>query len=92
MIRLNVSILIEKSENRKPVVLAATELVAKSLHDKGCISYDFFASMTSDDRYMICETWDSKENLDAHIASDHFRTLVPKLQELSTMTLEEFNF
>lgn len=92
MIRLNVFLLIEKSENRKPLTDAAIELVELSLHDKGCVAYDFFSSITRDNVMMICETWRTREDLEAHMASEHFKRLVPRLQELSTMTLEEFTF
>lgn len=92
MIRLNVSLLIEESERRKPLVETATELVELSLHDKGCIDYDLYASTTQDDRFMIIETWESEEDLLRHQNSEHFRRLVPRLQELATMTLTRFNF
>lgn len=92
MIRLNVFLLIEKSENRKPLTDAAIELVELSLHDKGCVAYDFFSSITRDNVMMICETWRTREDLEAHMASEHFKRLVPRLQELSTITLEEFTF
>ena len=92
MIRLNVFLLIEKSENRKPLTDAAIELVELSLHDKGCVAYDFFSSITRDNVMMICETWRTREELEAHMASEHFKRLVPRLQQLSTMTLEEFTF
>lgn len=92
MIRLNVSLLIEKSENRKPLIDAATELVELSLRDKGCISYDLYGSLTNDDHLLICETWENKADLEAHMNSEHFKRLVPQLESLSTMTLQEFNF
>lgn len=92
MIRLNVFLLIEKSENRKPLTDAAIELVELSLHDKGCVAYDFFSSITRDNVMMICETWRTREDLEAHMASEHFKRLVPRLQQLSTVTLEEFTF
>lgn len=92
MIRLNVSILIEESENRRPLIEAATELVELSLHDKGCIAYDLYGSLTADDRLLILETWESKADLQAHMASEHFRRIVPQLESLGTLTLEEFSF
>lgn len=92
MIRLNCSLLIEESSRRKPLIEKATELVELSLHDKGCIAYDLYGSLTADDRFMIVETWESRKDLDAHMASDHFKRIVPQLQELATMTLEEFTF
>lgn len=92
MIRLNVSLLIEDSSKRKPLLETATELVEFSLKDKGCIGYDLYASTTEDDRYLIYETWESEEDLKRHMESDHFRRLVPRLEDLATMTLEKFNF
>lgn len=92
MIRLNCFILIEEEKNRKPIVEAATELVELSLHDKGCIDYDIFGSLTVDNHLMICETWKSAEDLEAHQKSEHFQRLVPRLRSLSTMTLEKFDF
>lgn len=92
MIRVNCTMLIEKSENRKPLIEAATELVELSLKDRGCIGYDLYGSLTNDDHLMIVETWKSQRDLNDHEASEHFLRLVPKLQTLSTMTLEQFDF
>ncbi len=92
MVRLNVSMIVETSENRKKLVESATDLVGFSLRDKGCISYDLYKSTTNDDRYMIIETWESEDDLQAHMASDHFKRLVPEIQKYSTMTLEKFDF
>lgn len=89
---MNVSLLIEEANNRKPLLEAATELVELSLRDKGCIDYDLYASTTEDDRYLIYETWESEEDLKRHTESEHFRRIVPRLEELSTMTLEKFDF
>ncbi|MCM1028324.1 MAG: antibiotic biosynthesis monooxygenase [Pseudoflavonifractor sp.] len=92
MIRLNCSMLIEESSRRQPLVEAATELVELSLHDEGCIAYDLYGSLTADDRLIIVETWKDEKSLKKHMESPHFKRLVPKMQELSTMTLEQFNF
>lgn len=92
MIRLNVFILIEKSENRKPLIDTAVELVSLSLHDKGVIDYDVYSSLTADDRLFICETWKDQHSLDAHMHTDHFKRLVARMEELGTLTLEKFDF
>ncbi len=92
MVRLNVSFIVEEAENKKIVIEKAIELVSFSLRDKGCISYDLYGSLTNDDRLMIVETWASKDDLKAHSESEHFKRLVPELQSLATMTLEEFDF
>lgn len=92
MIRLNCSLLLQESDNRKPLIEAATELVELSLRDKGCIEYDLYGSLTNDDRLMIVETWKSQKDLKEHMASEHFLRLVPKIQSLAEMTLEQFDF
>lgn len=92
MIRLNCSLIVEEESKKKPLIEKATELVAFSLRDKGCISYDLYGSLTNDDRLMIVETWESKEDLKAHSESEHFKRLVPEMQKLADMTLEEFEF
>lgn len=92
MIRLNVSLLIEDSSRRQALLETATELVEFSLRDKGCVDYDLYASTTADDRYLIYETWESEADLKRHMESEHFRRLVPRLEELATLTLERFDF
>ena len=91
MIRLNVFVRVNES-NREEAIKAAKELTACSLKEEGCIAYDTFESSTRHDVFMICETWQDAESLDAHEKAAHFITLVPKLQELGKMKLEKFEF
>lgn len=91
MIRLNVFIQVSDS-NRAAVMEIAKELVASSLKDQGCIAYDLFESATRSDVLMICETWESAEALAVHAKAEHFVTLVPKIQGLASMKLEQFDF
>lgn len=92
MIRLNVSMIVETSENAEHLYNTAIKLVEQSLRDKGCIDYDLYQSKTNNDRYMIIETWESKETLDAHMATEHFRKLVPEMQKYATVTITQFDF
>ena len=43
-------------------------------------------------RAMICETWADQPSLDAHQKSAHFTTLVPRIESLGEMKLEQFEF
>lgn len=94
MIRLNV--FFEKKEGVKAEELNALceELVEKSLKDNGNVAYDYFVSGTRNCVMMICETWQNEEVLKAHMATDHFTTLVPKIEALtkSGLKLEQFAF
>lgn len=92
MIRLNCGLIAETEENRKKAIALATELVELSLHDDGCIDYDLLGSLTNTDRLVIYETWRDDASLKAHMASDHFRRLVPEIEKVATLTLEQFNF
>lgn len=92
MIRLNCFLLLEDVQKKTAARFVGTELVELSRRDKGCIAYDLFESTTVDNHMMICETWASEEDLKAHMESEHFKRLVPKLKEIATLTLEKFNF
>lgn len=91
MIRLNCFIEVS-AENRAELLTACKELVAKSLNDKGCVAYDIFESGTRPEVMMICETWTDASCLDVHMHAPHFTTLVPKIQSLGKMKLEQFEF
>lgn len=90
MIRINCFISVA-AENRQKVLEAAVRLTKASLLQDGCIAYDIFESATRPDVLMICETWASKEALDAHSNSEVFHTEVSVMTELATLKLEHFN-
>lgn len=94
MIRLNV--FFEKKEEVKVEEINALckKLVEKSLNDNGNIAYDYFTSGTRNGVMMICETWENEEVLKVHMASEHFTTLVPKIEALTKngLKLEQFTF
>ena len=91
MIRLNCFIQVS-AENRAELLAAAKELVAASLNDNGCIAYDIFESATRPEVMMICETWKDAACLDVPMHAPHFTALVPKIQALGAMKIEQFEF
>lgn len=91
MIRLNVFIEVS-AEKHEEVLNLAKQLVEASLKDNGVVAYDVFESATRPNVLMICETWQDAESLSAHSASAHFTTLVPAIQSLAAMKLEQFEF
>ena len=92
MIRLNVFMRLNDLADKEKVVALAQKLVEASRKDKGCVAYDVFASETLPRNLMICETWKSVEDLDAHGATEHFQRIVPQLEELAPMKAERFDF
>ena len=91
MIRLNCFVQVS-AENRAELLAIAKDLVAKSLNDKGCIAYDVFESATRPEVLMICETWTDAACLDVHMHAPHFTELVPKIEALGQMKIEQFTF
>lgn len=91
MIRLNVFIQVS-DDNRATLIEIAKDLVAASLNESGCIAYDLFESSTRKDVVMFCETWTDETSLDEHSKTQHFTTLLPKIQKLGKMKIEKFIF
>lgn len=92
MIKINCNLVCETEEKRKRALETAIELTEYSLHDGGCLQYDVYASQTNSDRLMIVETWESEEALKAHSESDHYKRLVPRLQEDADVIIQKFDF
>lgn len=73
-------ILIEgKKEEFKVLV---KELIYKTREENGCISYDLYEDMNNENIVTFIEEWNSKEDLDNHMKSEHFIAIVPELRKL----------
>ena len=92
MLRLNVFYSLTDTAHKEAAEKAGKELVAASLNDKGCTSYDMLASTTRPGEYMIIETWQDAPSLEAHMNAPHFTSLVPELQLYGEMRIEQFEF
>jgi len=71
------------SDEEDAVVELAEELVASTLCEEGCISYNFCHEVDEnvDDSFAMMETWESQEALDKHMQSEHFTRLLPQIQQ-----------
>lgn len=49
----------------------ATICIEKTRREKGCISYDLFASATEPDTMVFVEKWETREDLTAHSKQPH---------------------
>ena len=71
------------SENKAKFIETAKELVEKSRKESGCISYNLFESV--DGKYLtFIEEWKNEKAIEEHNNSDHFKSIVPKLGELTS--------
>ena len=64
------------------------ELVEKTVIEEGCISYELFQDLEDPKAIVFIEEWESEEALSKHMASEHFKRIVPQLNELREKTSE----
>lgn len=58
---------------------AIPELVALTRRESGCMEYGLNSNMDHPERLTFIERWKSMEYLQAHMASEHFRRIIPIL-------------
>jgi len=58
------------------------ELVQKSKGEKGCISYNLFQDKNDKTILTVIEEWESEETLEVHKNAEHFKKIVPLLNNL----------
>ena len=57
----------------------AREIVAETQKERGCISYTMNQSTGDKRLHAMIEVWESMDALNAHMASEHFKRLVPQM-------------
>ena len=50
---------------------AAKKMIAETLKEKGCVSYDLHQSVTDPDKLVFVERWETREHLAAHFQTPH---------------------
>lgn len=71
-----------KADKLEKYIELAKEMVEKTVKEEGCIKYELFQDTQNPNAMIIIEEWESEEALDRHMASEHFRRIVPQLNEL----------
>lgn len=65
-------------------------VVATTLREQGCISYQLNRDLANPRRFVFTEEWESQADLDRHLAAPHMQPLaaqVPECLESSEMIL-----
>ncbi len=71
-----------KEDKLEEILVLIKELVAKTVIEEGCIKYEIYQDK-KDPRIMIMiEEWESEEALNKHMASEHFKRIVPQMNAL----------
>jgi len=63
------------AEKRKELSQTIALLIGSLRTEKGCRRCDFCRSMEDENELCILEEWDTRENLNSHLKSEHFRVL-----------------
>ena len=61
----------------------ATKLVEETRKEPENVSYELIRSREGRNVFAFIEKWPSQAVLDAHMRTEHFRTLIPKIQKLT---------
>ena len=88
LIRMNCPLEV-KNGKEEEVLKDAVELVNKSLKDEGVVDYDILKSCTRNNQFLIFETWKNQDCLNKHMNSEHFKKLVPKIQENGNLKIDQ---
>ncbi|MEM7322214.1 MAG: putative quinol monooxygenase [Actinomycetota bacterium] len=60
--------------NREAAIAAASEMMAETAKEAGCVTYVFSASFDEPGLFHLFEEWESQDHLDAHFAAPHMAT------------------
>lgn len=74
-------------ENERAFLEVVEKLVCETRKEAGCHAYFLVAVESEMYNYVLHEKWETKEHLEAHNNTAHFKTYVPQLADLSTVII-----
>ena len=63
-------------KNQKEVSQTLLSMIEPTEKEKGCLSCGVFCDMEDDNTHSLIEEWETREDLDRHMASKNFRVLL----------------
>lgn len=60
----------------------AEQMVAETRKEQGNLNYEFGKVAGSDNQFACVERWESREALELHFETEHFKKFVPMMKEL----------
>jgi len=58
------------------------EMVERTIKEEGCLKYELFQDLNDPNVLILIEEWENSEVLNKHMASEHFKRIIPQLNEL----------
>ena len=89
LVRINGVMTVDEG-HRDSLMMLIREMVELSRQDTGCIHYEYYEKASVPNQLLLIETWMSREALEEHTATSHFRRLVPQIGRFSNMKAARF--
>ena len=70
-----------KAQMTDTFVGLAKQLIEESRKEQGNVSYELIHSREGKNIYAFLEKWQDQNILDAHLNSQHFKTIFPKIEK-----------
>lgn len=71
-----------KADNLDRILELSKEMVEETVKEEGCIKYELFQDVKDPNVLIIIEEWENEEALNKHMASEHFKRLIPQMNEM----------
>lgn len=71
-----------KGDTLDKILELAKEMVEKTVKEEGCIKYELFQDVKDPNALIFIEEWENEQALDDHMASEHFKRLIPQMNAL----------
>lgn len=75
-------------EDRAPAIEAMSAMMAETVKEDGCVSYNFSADLNDDGLFHLFEEWESQEHLDAHFVAPHMATFQTAIASLGDREMD----
>lgn len=70
-----------KNEKLSKALELTKEMVEKTVKEEGCIRYELFQDVKDPNVMIFIEEWENEEALNKHMVSEHFKRIIPQLNE-----------
>ncbi len=79
-------------EDRDMALAAMTEMMAETVKEDGCVSYDFSSNFAEPTVFHLFEEWESEQHLAAHFVAPHMAVFQGEIQKLSGVERNLFKY
>ena len=72
-----------RPEKRKELFMTITSLLDQIRNHDGCRAYRFYGEASAEDSFMLIGEWETRNDWERHLHSEHFAVLLGSLELLS---------